>query len=70
MRELPAEHNAATSLACMLLGEGFIHIIEGTAIKQNHIAGMVRGDPLRLVYIKERTRMLEHHGKSIGVEYV
>jgi len=70
VRELPAEHNASTSLERMLLGAGFIHIILGTTIKQNQIAGMVRGEPLRLVYVKERIRMLEHHGKSIGVEYV
>lgn len=70
VRELPAEQDAATRLARMLLGADFIHIIVGTAINQNQIADIVRGEPLRLVYVKELVRVLERHGKSVSVEYV
>jgi len=66
----PAEQDAATRLARMLLGADFIHIIVGTAINQNQIADIVRGEPLRLVYVKELVRVLERHGKSVSVEYV
>lgn len=70
VHDLPADQEAATCLARMLLSADFIHLSVGTAINPNQIADLLRGEPMRMVYIKEMMRLLEERGKRVVVHYL
>ncbi|MGQ9517769.1 MAG: SpoIIE family protein phosphatase [Anaerolineae bacterium] len=70
VHDLPAESDAATRLTRMLLSADFIHLIVGTAINPNQIADLLRGEPMRMVYVKELVRLLEQRGKRVVVHYL
>jgi hypothetical protein len=70
VHDLPADYEAATRLARMLLSADFIHLIVGTAINPNQIADLVRGEPMRMVYVKELVRLLQERGKRVTVHYL
>lgn len=68
--DLPQENDAATRLARILLAADEIHLLVGTAINPNQIADLVRGEPMRHIYVKELLRELERRRKHVMVEYI
>jgi hypothetical protein len=69
-RELPSDEDAATRLAAILLTADEIHFIIGMALNPYQVADQVRGEPMRMVYIKELIRELERRKKIVKVEKV
>jgi len=70
IHDLPAEDDAAAKLARILLSADDMYLIVGTAINPNQVADLVRGEPMRHVYVKELIRELERRKKNIRVEYI
>jgi hypothetical protein len=70
VHDLPEESDAATRLARILLAADEIHLLVGTAINPNQIADLVRGEPMRHIYVKELLRELERRRKHVTVEYI
>jgi hypothetical protein len=68
--DLPPEDDAATRLARILLSADDIHLIVGTAINPNQVADLIRGEPMRLVYVKELVRQLERRTKQVTLERI
>jgi hypothetical protein len=69
-RELPRDEDAATRLAAILLSVDEIHFIIGMALNPYQVADQVRGEPMRMVYIKELVRELEKRKKMVTIEKV
>lgn len=70
VHDLPPEHDAATQLARILLTADQIHLLVGMAINPNQVADLVRGEPMRMLYIKELVRMLEGRHKEVVLEQI
>jgi hypothetical protein len=70
VHDLPPDDDAATRLARILLKADRIHLIVGTAVNPNQVADVVRGEPMRMVYIKELMRVLEQRNKKVTLEKV
>jgi len=68
LHDLPSDDDAGTRLARLLLGADEIHLLIGTAINPNQIADQIRGEPMRMVYVKELTRELERRQKKVTWE--
>ena len=66
--DLPPEDDAATRLARILLSADEIHLIIGMAINPNQIADLIRGEPMRMVYVKELIRELDRRQKKVTTE--
>ncbi len=67
---LPHDNDAATQLARILLSADEIHLLVGTAINPNQLADLIRGEPMRHVYIRELVREIKRRQKEITVEYI
>ena len=70
IHDLPKDNDAATRLARYLLGADYIHLIVGTAINPNQVADLIRGEPMRMVYIRELVADLNARNKIVTVERV
>lgn len=70
IHDLPPDDDAATRLVRILLSADDIHLIVGTAINPNQVADLIRGEPMRLVYVKELVRQLERRTKRVTLERV
>lgn len=70
VHDLPRGQDAAIQLARILLSADEIHLIVGTAINPNQVADLIRGEPMRHVYIRELVREIERRQKDIIVEYI
>lgn len=70
IHDLPKDNDAATRLARYLLAADDIHLIVGTAINPNQVADLVRGEPMRMVYIRELVADLNARNKIVTVERV
>lgn len=70
IHELPADDDAATRLARILLSADDIHLIVGTSINPNQVADLIRGEPMRLVYVKELVRQLQRRTKQVTLERI
>jgi len=70
IHDLPADDDAATRLARILLSADDIHLIVGTAINPNQVADLIRGEPMRMVYIKQLVRELKRRTKQVTVERI
>lgn len=70
IHDLPKDNDAATRLARCLLAADDIHLIVGTAINPNQVADLIRGEPMRMVYIRELVADLTARNKIVKVERV
>lgn len=70
VHDLPREDDAATQLARILLSADRIHLIVGKAINPNQVADLVRGDSMRMMYVKELVRCLRERNKTVTMERI
>lgn len=70
IHDLPKDNDAATRLARYFLAADDIHLIVGTAINPNQVADLIRGEPMRMVYIRELVSDLNARNKIVTVERV
>ena len=70
IHDLPKDNDAATRLARYFLAADDIHLIVGTAINPNQVADLIRGEPMRMVYIRELVADLNARNKIVTVERV
>jgi hypothetical protein len=68
--DLPHDDDAATRLARHLLEADDIHLIVGSAINPNQVADLIRGEPMRMVYIRELVQDLRKRNKQVHVERI
>ncbi len=68
--DLPHDDDAATRLARYLLDADDIHLIVGSAINPNQVADLIRGEPMRMVYIRELVQDLTRRNKQVHVERI
>lgn len=69
-RDLPPEEDASTRLAAILLSADEIHFVIGMALNPYQVADQVRGEPMRMVYVKELIREMERRKKMVTMERV
>lgn len=70
-RELPEDdEDAPIRLARLLLMADEIHLLVGTALNPKQVADLVRGQPMRHLYVNELVRELESRKKQVTVEYI
>ncbi len=70
IHDLPPGEDAASRLARILLSADEIHFLVGTAINPNQVADVIRGESMRMLYVKELTRQLEQRNKSVTLERI
>jgi hypothetical protein len=70
IHDLPKDNDAATRLARYLLTADDIHLIVGSAINPNQVADLIRGEPMRMVYIRELVQDLTQRNKQVTVERI
>lgn len=70
VHELPSTQDGATRLARILLGADVLHFLVGEAINPYQLADVVRGKPMRQVYLEELIRQLQARGKTVTVEHL
>jgi hypothetical protein len=70
IHDLPKDNDAATRLARYLLAADEIHLIVGTAINPNQVADLIRGEPMRMGYIRELVSDLNARNKIVTLERV
>jgi hypothetical protein len=68
--DLPNDNDASTRLARSFLMADDIHLIVGTAINPNQVADIIRGEPMRMVYIRELVQVLSQREKYVEVEKI
>jgi len=68
--DLPRDNDAATRLARFFLEADDIHLIVGTAINPNQVADLIRGEPMRMGYIRELVSDLNARNKIVTVERI
>lgn len=68
--DLPKDDDASVRLARSLLMADDINFIVGTAINPNQVADIIRGEPMRMVYIRELVQVLTEREKYVTVEKV
>ena len=69
-RDLPPDQDAATQLARLLLDADRIHFIVGDAINPQQLADVVRGVPMREIYLDELIARLKGLNKLVTVEHL
>jgi hypothetical protein len=70
IHDLPRDNDAATRLARYFLEADYIHLIVGTAINPNQVADIIRGEPMRMGYIRELVSDLNARNKIVTVERI
>lgn len=70
IRDLPPDSDAATQLARLLLNADRIHFIVGDAINPQQLADVVRGVPMREIYLDELIARLKVLNKIVTVEHL
>jgi hypothetical protein len=68
--DLPTGDDAALRLARILLSADIIRLVVGTALNPNQVADVIRGEPMRMVYVKELVRELKRRNKDVIVEQI
>ncbi len=68
--KLPSDQDAATRLARILLHADQIHFIVGDAINPQQLADVVRGVPMREIYLNELIARLKELNKLVTVEHL
>ena len=70
VHDLPPDQDAATRLARLLLEADEIHFIVGDAINPQQLADVVRGKPMRQIYLEELIGHLVKRDKQVTVEHL
>lgn len=70
IHDLPPGEDAASRLARILLSADEIHFLVGQAINPNQVADVIRGESMRMLYVKELVRQLEQRNKSVTLERI
>jgi len=70
IHDLPPARDGATELARVLLRADILHFMVGDAINPYQLADVVRGKPMRQVYVEELIDQLEERGKVVTVEHL
>jgi hypothetical protein len=68
--DLPPDQDAATRLARILLHADLIHFMVGDAINPQQLADVVRGVPMRQIYLNELIDRLKSLNKQVTVEHL
>ena len=68
--DLPDDDDASTLLVRSLLMADEIHMIVGKAINPNQVADIIRGEPMRMVYIRELVQELSKREKFVEIEKI
>ena len=68
--KLPSDQDAATRLARILLNADQIHFLVGDAINPQQLADVVRGVPMRQIYLNELIARLGELNKLVTVEHL
>ncbi|MRR38537.1 stage II sporulation protein E, partial [bacterium] len=68
--DLPHDKDASTRLARSLLMADEINLIVGSAINPNQVADIIRGEPMRMVYVRELVQVLNERGKYVTIEKI
>lgn len=68
--DLPHDKDASTLLARYLLLADEIFFIVGSAINPNQVADIIRGESMRMVYVRELVQILNERGKYVEIEKV
>ncbi len=66
--DLPQGSDASVRLARSLLKADEIRLMVGTAINPNQVADIIRGEPMRMIYVRELVEVLSRHGKQVEIE--
>jgi len=69
VHDLPHLDDGATRLARLLLQADRVHFMAGDAINPQQIADVVRGKPMRQIYLEELIEALRSKGKLVTVEH-
>jgi hypothetical protein len=69
VHDLPGEQDAGTRLARLLLSADEICFLAGDAINPQQLADVVRGKPMRQVYLDELISLLRQRDKLVKVEH-
>lgn len=70
IHDLPSAQDGATELARVLLKADLLHFMVGDAINPYQLADVVRGKPMRQVYVEELIGQLQERGKVVTVEHM
>jgi hypothetical protein len=70
VHDLPSAQDADHLLARVLLESDEVHFIIGDAINPNQLADVVRGRPMRQLYVDDLVGQLQAHGKQVTVEHI
>ncbi|NLE44791.1 MAG: SpoIIE family protein phosphatase [Chloroflexi bacterium] len=70
VHELPPQQDAGTRLARVLLEADEIHFIVGDAINPLQLADVVRGKPMRQIYLEQLLDELQRRAKQVTVEHL
>lgn len=70
IHDLPSAEDAGTKLARALLEADKIHFIVGDAINTHQLADVVRGKPMRQIYLDELVEQLKRRNKLISMEHL
>ncbi|MGQ9552494.1 MAG: SpoIIE family protein phosphatase [Anaerolineae bacterium] len=68
IHDLPHQNDGATRLARILLQADRIHFMVGDAINPQQIADVVRGKPMRQIYLEELIETLRDKGKIVTLK--
>jgi hypothetical protein len=69
VHDLPPDQDAATRLARMLLHADQVDFLVGDAINPQQLADVVRGVPMRALYLEELIARLRECGKGVSAEH-
>jgi len=70
IHDLPHDSDAGTRLARYLLEADDIQLLVGTAINQNQVADLIRGESMRMIYIRELVTLLKTRNKIVTIEMI
>lgn len=70
IHDLPPGAEADKQLARLLLQADDIYLIVGDALNPNQLADVVRGKPMRQIYLEELIQTLEKRHKQVTVEHI
>ncbi|MBC7237593.1 MAG: stage II sporulation protein E, partial [Chloroflexi bacterium] len=70
VHDLPHEEDAAHRLARILLQADEVDLLVGTAINPAQVADVIRGETMRMVYVRQLIRELERRNKRVRLERI
>ncbi|MCE5259525.1 MAG: SpoIIE family protein phosphatase [Chloroflexi bacterium] len=67
IHELPTDEDASTRLARILLSADVITLVVGTAVNPNQVADVIRGEPMRMIYVRQLQQILAPTTKKVNL---